>query len=159
MFFDDPVAAFANLRALAAPDARLVFSCFRERAANGWAAALAPVVLRCAPAAAAAPDPPVGPFAFADPARIESILTEAGFAPPRIAPLDFAFVAGAGADPVADALTYFSRIGPFASLLRTLGEAERAEALAMVAAIAAAHAAGDEVVFRAAAWIVTSRAS
>jgi len=29
----------------------------------------------------------------------------------------------------------------------------------MVAAIAAAHAAGDEVVFRAAAWIVTSRAS
>ena len=32
MFFDDPVAAFAHLRALAGAGARLVFSCFRDRA-------------------------------------------------------------------------------------------------------------------------------
>src|SRR3954451_17269514 len=40
MFFEDAVAAFAHLRTLAGPGARLVFSCFRARADNRWAAAL-----------------------------------------------------------------------------------------------------------------------
>ena len=34
MFFDDPPAAFANLAALAARGANLLFSCFRDRAEN-----------------------------------------------------------------------------------------------------------------------------
>ena len=155
MFFDDPVAAFAHLRSLAAPGASLVFSCFRARDENPWAAALLPIVRRFAPDAAAAPPPDKGPFAFADPARIEAILAGAGFGTPEIAPFDFAFVAGEGDDPVADALAYFGRIGPFAALLRELDEPRRAEARAMLAGIAAEHREGREVRFAAAAWIVS----
>lgn len=155
MFFDDPVAAFAHLRTLAAPGAPFVFSCFRARDENPWAAALLPIVQRFAPDAAAAPPPDKGPFAFADPARIEAILAGAGFARPDIAPFDFTFVAGEGDDPVADALAYFGRIGPFAALLRELDEPRRAEARAMLADIAERHCEQAEVRFRAAAWIVS----
>lgn len=154
MFFDEPVAAFSHLRSLTAAGAPFVFSCFRARDENPWAAALLPIVQHFAPDAAVAPPSDKGPFAFADPARVEAILDGAGFGRPEIAPFDFTFVAGEGDDPVADALAYFGRIGPFAALLRELDEARRTEARALLAEIAAAHREGREVRFRAAAWIV-----
>ena len=157
MFFDEPVAAFAHLRALAGAEARLVFSCFRSRAENRWVTALRAIFERFAPAALAAPDPAVGPFAFAEPARIAAILTGAGFAPPDIRALDFAFVAGAGEDPVADAVSYFRRIGPFAALLRELDARAGEAAVEALTEIAARHRAGHQILFRAAAWLVTAK--
>jgi SAM-dependent methyltransferase len=158
MFFAEPVAAFAHIHGLVRCGGRLLFSCFRARDENEWVGALRPVFERFAAASLAAPDPPVGPFALADPARIESILRESGFATPRIAPLDFDFAAGAGADPVGDALAYFRRIGPFATLLRDLERDAGAAAIDLLAEILAGHCAGDRVVLRAAAWIVLSGA-
>ena len=155
MFFNDPVAAFAHLRGLAAPGAPFVFSCFRARDENPWAAELAPVIARFAPEAAAAPPPAQGPFAFADPDRIRDILAAAGFVAPEIAPLDVEFVTGEGTDPVAETIAYFRRIGPFAALLRELDPPRRDAALGMVEAIAAAHREGNRVVFPAAVWIVS----
>ncbi|MGQ0589082.1 MAG: class I SAM-dependent methyltransferase [Sphingosinicella sp.] len=155
MFFDDPFAAFAHLNSLTAPGGPFVFSCFRARDENPWAAELAPVIARFAPEAAAAPPPAQGPFAFADPERIRSILAAAGFAAPEIVPLDVEFVTGEGPDPLAETLAYFRRIGPFAALLRELDAPRRDEALAMVEAIAAARRSGDRIVFPAAVWIVT----
>jgi len=157
MFFDDPGAAFAHIGSLAAPEAPLVFSCFRDRAENPWVGALGPIFERFAPEALAAPPPPVGPFAFADPERIERIVTGAGFAAPSIEAFDFDFVAGAGGDPVADALAFFRRIGPFAALLKALGEEAGGAAADQLAAILAAHRAGGRIAFRAAAWIVSTR--
>jgi len=157
MFFEEPVAAFAHLRGLAGADARLLFSCFRDRADNHWVTALRPIFERFAAGALAAPDPAVGPFAFADPARIDAILTAAGFAPPDIRPLDFDFVAGAGEDPLADAVSYFRRIGPFAALLRELDERSAGAAVEALAEIAARHRTGNRILFRAAAWIVTAK--
>jgi SAM-dependent methyltransferase len=157
MFFDDPVAAFAHLRAPVGAEARLVFSCFRRRADNQWVTALRPIFERFAPETLAAPDPPVGPFAFADPARIAAVLTGAGFAPPSIRALDFDFVAGAGEDPLADAISYFRRIGPFAALLRELDERAGEAAAEALGEILARHQAGDQILFRAAAWIVTAK--
>jgi SAM-dependent methyltransferase len=157
MFFDDPVGAFANLRALARPGAHLVFSCFRDRGDNEWVRAMRPLFERFAPETLAAPEPPAGPFAFADPARIESVLREAGFAPPSVAPLDFDFTVGAGEDPVADAIGYFRRVGPVAAMLRTLDKPIRDEAVDQLASIAANHISSGRVTFGAAAWIVTSK--
>ncbi len=155
MFFDNAEAAFSHLRSLAAPGATLIFSCFRARAENEWFAALRPVVARFAPETLGAPEPATGPFAFADPTRIAQVLAAAGFAAPTIEPLDFDFVAGAGADPVGDAVHYFARIGPIARLLATLDQHAHAQALDQIARIAAAHRDGERVVFRAAAWIVS----
>jgi SAM-dependent methyltransferase len=158
MFFDDAVAAFAHLHSLA-PRGRLLFSCFRAQAENEWIMAMQPVIARHAPEALAAPPAAAGPFAFAEPARVETILRESGFAPPLLEPFDFDFIAGAGQDPVADALAYFRRIGPMARLLAALeSEAAKAAFLADLAGVAAKHLRADGVVFRAAAWLVSSRA-
>jgi len=159
MFFADPVAAFAHLRGLGTAGLRLVFSCFRSRGENEWAAAIVPIVARLAPEALAGPPPATGPFAFADPKRIETILTAAGFAPPRIDPFDCDFVPGQGGtdeEAVADAIAYFRRIGPFAALLKDLDEASAAQAIDQLAAILADHCEYGRVRFRAAAWIVSS---
>ena len=155
MFFNHPFAAFAHLNSLAAPGAPFVFSCFRGRDLNPWAAELAPVIAHFAPEAAAAPPPAQGPFAFADPDRIRDILAAGGFVAPAIAPIDVDFVTGEGADPIAETLAYFRRIGPFAALLRELDPPRRDEALTMVESIATARREGNRVVFPAAVWIVT----
>lgn len=157
MFFDDPVAAFSHLHALA-PQGRLLFSCFRSAAENEWMAAMRALIRRHAPEALALPEPAAGPFAFADPARIEDILGEAGFAPPAIEPLDFDFTVGAGEDPVTDAIAYFRRIGPMARLMAGMDETKKAAFLADLTEVAADRLSDQGVVFRAAAWIVGSRA-
>jgi len=156
MFFDDPVAAFTHIKGLARPGASLIFSCFRDRRDNEWVRAMRPVFERFAPETLAAPEPPTGPFAFGDPRRIYEILCEAGFAAPEMAPLDFDFVVGAGEEPIAGAMAYFTRVGPIAVMLRGIAEADRAAATAMIASIAAEHERDGRIAFAAAAWIVRS---
>ena len=159
MFFADPVAAFAHLASVAAPGARLAFSCFRSPAANPWASGMAALVAQGSTGPGAAPPDPhaPGPFAFADAARVTAILTGAGWSDVALEPVDWRFVAGGGDDPLGDAREYFTQIGPAAAALRALPEAERAAPLARIGAFIADHLASGEVAFPAAAWIVTAR--
>ena len=88
MFFDNPVAAFANLRRALAPAGRLAFICWRPMPESTWfqapVAAARPYLPQSPP-----PDPLApGPFAFADPDRVRSVLAEAGFARIAITPCD-----------------------------------------------------------------------
>ena len=79
MFFDDPVAAFANISKALCPGAQLGFCCWRPLKDNDWTR----IPLQAALAHVPPPEPPEpgapGPFAFADPARVESILAASGF--------------------------------------------------------------------------------
>lgn len=90
MFFDDPVAAFANIRSACAPGARVVFGCWRTEEENPVFSMGSDVIrARLEPAQ----DPPgpnaPGPTAFADPDYLESLLTDAGWDSIRIDPFDF----------------------------------------------------------------------
>ncbi len=116
MFFADPVAAFATLRTAASPSARLVFSCFRDRSDNVWASDLIEQVTGTRPQSAAGYAP--GPFGFADRTATAAILTQAGWSVDSATRIDFAYIAGAGPDPVADAADFFHQIGPLASALK-----------------------------------------
>lgn len=158
MFFADPVAAFAHLRGLMAPSGLLAFSCFRRRDENPWVTMLDPILARFAPDALAAPPPPIGPFAFGDRARVEGILSEAGFARLRFDPVDFAYVAGDGADPLADAVSYLRRIGPVARVLATLSAEDHRDAAAMLREFLSGHLQGGAIRLEAATWLVTARA-
>jgi SAM-dependent methyltransferase len=156
MFFADPIAAFTTLAEAAAPDARLVFSCFADRAANRWAAEIITVTGGNADApATTAP----GPFAFADPTYVASILEKSGW--PVVSPqrVDFAYRAGEGTDPVADAVDYFSRIGPAASAIRDAPPEEREQHIARLTQVCDWYESGDTVEFPAVAWIWTARNS
>lgn len=162
MFFADPAAAFAHIRNACAPGANLVFSCFRSPRENQWMSGAAraldglidPALL---PSAAPSGSYTPGPFGFADPQFVEAVLAAAGWGQIDFEPVDYAYVAGMAADPVADALAMFARIGPAAPLLRTLDGAAHDEALRRIAAWAESHRNGDLVAFPAAAWIVTAR--
>lgn len=156
MFFDDPVRAFGHLHGMAAPGARLAFTCFRDRRLNPWASELGALL----PAEVVGPADPLapGPFAFADIARVEEVLYAAGWQDLEFEPIDYAFVAGLGPDPVNEAGAFFARIGPAAAPLRQMaGSPGRLPLLGRIEAWLQANRSGDTVAFRAAAWYVTAR--
>lgn len=155
MFFDDPVRAFAALHAAAAPGAALVFSCFRAPAENAW---ISEVVEAVTGAPLAPRDAAPGPFAFADDGHVARILADAGWVGATAAPVDYTYRAGEGDDPVADAVSFFSRIGPSAPILRTLLADQRDATLARIAQVCARHRHGDAIDFPAAAWLWSARA-
>lgn len=154
MFFDDPAGAFGHLANLAAPGARLLFSCFRAPDENPFFSEVG----RLLPAETAPGDPHApGPFAFADRGRVLDILGSAGWGEVACEPYDFAMIAGAGPDPVADAVEYFTVIGPAARAIRSMEPADRATMLDRVREVAERHHRDGLVALRAAAWIVTAR--
>lgn len=156
MFFDDPVAAFTHLREIAAPDAGLLFSCFRAPSENPFFSEVGRLVPQAEPPG----DPHApGPFAFADPARVVAILDEAGWSGIFCDPLDFAMIAGAGEDPVEDAVAYFTTIGPAARAAREMGPDERERFRDRVRELARRNLHEGIVSLRAAAWIVSARKS
>ena len=151
MFFPDRVPAFTAIRAAAAPAGRLVFSCFRSIALNPWAEEIVTAVLGAPPPQPTGYMP--GPFAFADPDVVRALLTAAGWRNVEATPVDYVYHAGAGADPMGDALDLFSRIGPAATPLRTADPEERPAMSARLAAVLERYHQGDVVDFPAAAWL------
>lgn len=155
MFFPDPQQAFSNLAKVAADDARLVFSCFRSRDDNPWAeriAGLLPVGMD----QTGDPFAP-GPFAFADRAYVEALLSDSGWLDISFEQVDFAYIAGAGEDPVADAAQFFQRIGPAARAAAQLSGDQREVFLGRLNRFLENQRDGSLVALPASAWIVTAR--
>lgn len=150
MFFDDPVAAFASLRATLAPGGRLVFSCFRAPADNPWATLIG------TGSADPAPGYVPGPFAFADADFVTELLRRGGWRDIATTPVDYAYIAGAGDDAVADACSFFSRVGPVSRALATAEPPARAQMLAALESALADRCRDNAVTFPAAAWIWTA---
>ena len=88
MFFADQVAAFANIRAAAAPGARLAFVCWREGEFDMFSLGLRGLMARLADR----PSPPApgapGPMGLADADRTREVLTGAGWSDVTIEAVD-----------------------------------------------------------------------
>lgn len=151
MFFPDPNTAFSALRRAAAPGARLVFSCFAGIEDNPWA-----TVVSDTPVSATGYAP--GPFAFADPEFVRSVLSKSGWVDLQTRRVRFAYRAGEGADPVEDAFSFFSRIGPAASALRDAAHTDRPALEARLRERLAAQRQGGAVDFPSAAWLWSATA-
>ena len=158
MFFDDPVAAFANLHRLALAGGRLAFACWQPPARNLWATLPLDLLGDLLPDAAIADPYAPGPFAFADPDRVGAILAAAGWRDIAFAPCDFAMLTGDGDDPAAAATQFALRIGPAARAVREAGPDVIVEAKRRLQQAFGAHVADGVVALPAAAWIVTARA-
>lgn len=88
MFFDDPVAAFANIRAAAAPGARLAFVCWRE-GDNPMFTVGVDILAKQLETPPAKPDPDApGPLAFGNADRVRAILSGAGWSEIALSPFD-----------------------------------------------------------------------
>ncbi len=158
MFFDDPGAAFGNLRRALAPGGRLVFACWRALEANGW------LSVPWQAARAAVPDLPAprsdgpGPMSLADEARVRGLLAAAGFSEIAIDAFDHPMPIGdgGGLDAAADeAIT----LGPTGRLLAGASDADRARARDAVRAALAPHVRDGAVRLPGSAWIVRARAA
>ena len=153
MFFADPVAAFANLRAALKPGGRLVFACFRPLAENRWVLEpLTAVQHLLPPSPAPGPEEP-GQFAFADPDRVRRILTAAGFH--NVTPT--------GHDPdmrlgdAKQAADMSSQIGPIARALMGAPESLRTAVLEALATAYRRFDGPDGVTLPGANWIVAAK--
>ena len=156
MFFDDPVAAFANIRHAAAPGGRLAFVCWRTLPENPWLSTpLASAIDLLPPEDPGNPHDP-GPFAFADNARIEQILSTAGFCDIRIEPLDSVMITGS---TIEEAAAQSLKLGPLARRAAELEESVRDVIRERVAAAIAPFAGPDGVALPAACWLVGANAT
>ncbi|HEY5336973.1 MAG TPA: methyltransferase domain-containing protein [Rhizomicrobium sp.] len=151
MFFDDPVAAFANIRRALAPKGRLAFVCWRPFKENAWAftpyTAAKPLLPEQPPGDPHAP----GPFAFADAARLKGILTDAGFANIRIEKLDTKASLGVSLDEAADSAL---NVGPLSRAALDLDDATRGKIRDAVKAAFEKDLTSAGVAPAAACWLV-----
>jgi SAM-dependent methyltransferase len=153
MFFDDPVAAFANIRKALSPKGRLAFVCWRPFKENDWAfvpyIAAKPFLPEQPPADPHAP----GPFAFADSDRLKDILTKAGFNNIRIEKLDTTASLGKTA---AEAAAASLNIGPVSRAANELPEGEREKVCAAIEKVFADKVTAVGVAPKAACWLVAA---
>ncbi len=155
MFFGDPVTAFVHMRGAAKPGARMSFVCWRTLSENPWMEVPMRAVLRHLP-----PRPPGDPnapgmFAFADPARVSRILTDADWADPEFTKLDCSLdiAAGGGLD---EAVVQSSKVGAVNSWLRDQPPETIGAAIESLREALAPHSDGSHVRLRAAMWLVRS---
>ena len=156
MFFDDPAAAFANLRRAAAPGGRLAFVCWRPVAENEYAAMPFAVAKPLMPPLPPADPHAPGPFALSDPDRLRGILAGAGFTGIAIDPLDGMMRMGATAEEAGIQAT---SLGPTARALAKMDEGVRAKVVAAVTdAFRSYPLTGGAITCRIACWLVAARA-
>ncbi len=151
MFFDDPVAAFANLREAARPGAALRAVVWRDANQN-------PFMTQGEQAAAGLIDLPERPtegpgqFAMADPARTEAVLEGAGWTSIDIRAVDFAC-----SFPEADFERY---LGVMGHLGRALAGRPKEDVARVVDAVRPAFdrfVTGGRVEFTAACWVLAAQ--
>jgi len=153
MFFEDPVAAFENIRRGFKPRGRLAFVCWRPLVLNPWMTVPMNAVAPLLPSPPPAPIPGApGPFAFADRDRLFGILRDAGFGAISIDPHDAKVAWGDLETSVRMAL----RLGPVAALARENPPLQEAMTDAIRAAVAP-HLGADGVQLDSASWIVLAK--
>ena len=154
MFFDDPAAAFANLRKALRPGGRLAFLCWRSRGENpffttGFAEAAARLSLSELPGPAAA-------FSLADSGATGALVAAAGFGGIGFAKVDEPMLIGRDVDDVLE----YERASPSAAgLLTGLSPAQAAELARQVRDDLTAYASPGGVIMPGAAWLVTAQAA
>jgi SAM-dependent methyltransferase len=157
MFFADPVTAFANLRSGVRPDGRLLCAVWRTPADNLWLTVPFQAALPVLP-----PQPPTepdapGPFAFADPGRVEAILMGAGWRDVALRRQDVTMLM-APPGGLEEATDFAMRLGPLARILRESDPALEAPVRAAVRSAITAHDGPHGVTFGGSIWLVSARA-
>jgi SAM-dependent methyltransferase len=147
MFFDDPVAAFLNIRRALRPGGRIAFLCWQNHLRNEvFAIPLRALATHHQPLDAI--DDP-----FADPTRLHAILTAAGYTGTRVEEVHEP--ARLGAD-VADVMAYVRSTSLVRGLLAGVDDAVAERVLATATDAFTTRQQPDGVWVKAAAYVVTA---
>jgi SAM-dependent methyltransferase len=155
MFFGDPVAAFRNIHRALKPAGRLAFVAWRTPQENPWGT----VPLRAAqpflpPLPRPGPEDP-GQFSFGDRARVERILTQAGFHALKLEPFDRSIWMG---NTIAEIVAGAGRFGPLARAFANAEPAAIDKAKQAIAETLKPHEGPQGVHLPGAGWLVTANA-
>jgi SAM-dependent methyltransferase len=157
MFFEAPVPAFSNLRAMLKPGARIDLAVWANPRDNLWMMEMMGVVRQHIEIPPAIPRAP-GPFAFEDLGYLEEVLTAAGFTGLEVVPYEGEQPVG-GPDASPQEATDFVLASMAAGrMLEEHGPAVRDAARADLLALFTRHyRPGEGVMLRAKAWLVTAQ--
>ena len=153
MFFDEPVTAFARIRAALRPGGRLAFVAWCAPERNEWVAVpVAAVLPYIGMPQLPRPGTP-GPFAFGDEGYVRSVLGAAGWSDVDVRAVE-APVLVAGGSSVDETLAYYVGDAFEGGLLRVPDGQRRADATAALRQEIAARYGPDGLRLGAAVWIV-----
>jgi SAM-dependent methyltransferase len=155
MFFEDPVAAFRNLRGAAQSGGRLVFVCWRPFSENPWAKIPVDAVATVVPGVEAPSSDVPGPYAFADQTKVERILTSAGFQTVQLDRFDADMVLG---DDLEAAVEFTVNSGPASRLIAAVAPDVQAKAKDAVRKALAPTKSPKGLALPGSGWLVTARA-
>lgn len=155
MFFADPAAAFANLRAATRPHGQLAFACWQTPRLNPWLITVNKAVLEIVDMPQG-DGPVVDPFAFADTDYVRGILSDAGWSDIDFASFETEMLYGAGST-LAETAQFAMDLGIAQRALEGHPPEVHARAREAVIAALAPFETPAGIVFPAAAWIVTAR--
>jgi SAM-dependent methyltransferase len=147
MFFDDPVAAFANLRRAATRGAPLRCLAWRSAAENQFSTTAERAVANLLPDLPPRRTDGPGQFAFADRERAHAILHGSGWTGIDIQPIDVECTM-----PEAELVRYVTRLGPVGVALQDVDDGTRARVVETLRAAFDPFVHGAEVRFPAACW-------
>jgi ubiquinone/menaquinone biosynthesis C-methylase UbiE len=155
MFFAEPARSFANLRRALKPSGRLAFACWREPRENPFFMVPLQAVYKHAPKMPQLGPEEPGPFAFASEARVQRILSEAGFTGIAMEPCDLSLdtAIGRGLDAAVESAL---DIGPAARALAEQPPDVVAAATRSIREALTPLARGQTVPLDASIWIVTA---
>lgn len=156
MFFAHPDEAFTNLCRALRPGGRLAFVCWQALPDNAWMVVpLMAALQHLPPPPLPSPDAP-GPFAFADPQRVEGILTRAGFADVQFESLreTLSIASGRSLDEVVD---FMLQMGPTAVVMRDADADLRQRVVDAIREALRPYFGDAGVRMPSAAWVVTAR--
>lgn len=154
MFFDDPVAAFANIGQALAPGGRLVFCCWQDLARNDWIMVPVRAALQFVPMPDLGQPGAPGPFSLGDPERIRRILADSSWVEVGLEEVVCPMHLG---DSVDDAMNYLQQSEIAEALTRDVEEGIVARGWAAVKETLEAHATGDGINLNGAGWLVSAK--
>lgn len=155
MFFEQPSAAFANIRRQMRNGARLTFVSWRPVFENCWAMTPIEAIEPMFDTPWTPPNPDVpGPFGLSDPEKIERVLSQAGWTDIAITRWDGhnIIAGGVGLEESAD---FLIRIGPCARAINERGLDVAEVRRRLVDKLAPLHD-GTGVALSAACWLVSA---
>ena len=155
MFFDDPEAAFANLRGALAPGGQLTFVCWQEIGSNPWMAVPGAAVASLVEMPPRTDPHSPGPFAFADAERTRGILKGAGFEQVEFESLEVPLTIGRGMTD-AQLVEFSLQMGPAGAAMREADEALRIRLRAAVAEAIEPYKGAEGLVMGSAVWVFSA---
>lgn len=153
MFFEDPQAAFANIRRALRPGGALTFQAWRSPMENPFMIAAAMAAAPFLPAMTPPQPNAPGQFGFADGDRVRRILEASGWHHIEVAKLDLP-----GEVPEAEMIAYVTKLGPAGAALRGADEALREKVTEALGAALAPYVSDGAARFTSACWLVTAKA-